>query len=429
MFVTVAPEQGPELQDTQAMAEGGHDESLRVKPAPSHLDLNTGWVYTLNEEEVTMVFEDLELEGAGSIHDLKTQLVQYIRNREYTAEQHGRLTKWSRARSLRPASPHILLNPTIRPSGQSLRSSPDRDSRTPAVSPDRHIPRQTYQQPDHLPAPQNIPFPTIAEPNSLRRALSEVRHWSVRYDGQGSPLDFLERVEEMAFVCDVPLDTLPRLMPELLTGEALEWHRSHRTHHLTWADFRAGIIDFFLPANYREEWEDEIRQRQQKTGEPFRKYALQMQGLMRHLGMTEEDQLERIYRNARHELQLYARRTDFRTLADLSHMADVFERLTRPEYPTARRDRPGPQPQAHPRSTPVTPTPRNPFREPRSNIASTEGKISNVRAACGRCGEEGHSRTQCTNPSRDFCWICGTIGVKTIHCCRKTQGNDEAGRS
>jgi len=49
----------------------------------------------------------------------------------------------------------------------------------------------------------------------------QVREWSLRYDGNEKPLEFLEQVEWSAMTYG--LNQIPRAMPELLTGRPLKW--------------------------------------------------------------------------------------------------------------------------------------------------------------------------------------------------------------
>ncbi|XP_018787988.1 PREDICTED: uncharacterized protein LOC108968407 [Bactrocera latifrons] len=147
--------------------------------------------------------------------------------------------------------------------------------------------------------------------------IDQVRKWSVKYDGGRDPLAFVERLEELSEVYMINVDILPRTMPELLRGNALQWYRNNNEHCKSWSTFKKDFLRFFLPARYFERLEDNIRQRKQHVQEKYKDYVLAMQNLMRKAGYNPEERLERIFRNSHTDYLLYIRRRDFETLAEL----------------------------------------------------------------------------------------------------------------
>jgi len=59
-------------------------------------------------------------------------------------------------------------------------------------------------------------------------------------------------------------------MSEIFEGRAARWFRS--SHLLTWAEFWAEFLGFFLPPRYFERLQDEIRAHIQGVDEPFKEY-------------------------------------------------------------------------------------------------------------------------------------------------------------
>lgn len=82
----------------------------------------------------------------------------------------------------------------------------------------------------------------------------------------------------------------------------------------------------FLPP-HPTRLEHDIRRRTQRPRETFQDYVLALQDLMRHITMTEEQKLERIYMNAQSEYLWYIRRRDFTRLAELMELASDLEAI------------------------------------------------------------------------------------------------------
>ncbi|XP_036345727.1 uncharacterized protein LOC118754970, partial [Rhagoletis pomonella] len=171
--------------------------------------------------------------------------------------------------------------------------------------------------------------------------IDQVRKWLVKYDGGRDPLAFAERLEELADVYALNVDLLPKTMPELLSGTALQWYRNNNEHWSTWHSFKRDFLNFFLPAQYFERLEDDIRQRRQRPREKFKDYVIAIQNLMRRAAYSNEQRLERIFRNSHADYLLYIKRRDFNTLPELLALAEEYEgiqesRRRAPE--TARRE-------------------------------------------------------------------------------------------
>ncbi|XP_073814279.1 uncharacterized protein isoform X1 [Musca autumnalis] len=236
----------------------------------------------------------------------------------------------------------------------------------------------------------------------------QVRKWNLGFEGEQDPLEFLERVEELASMYALQIDMLPKMMPEMMKGKALIWFRNNNQRWQTWADFREDFRRFFLPTRFWDHLEDDIRKRLQRPSEKFRDYALSLQNMMRHSNYSEEQKLERIFKNALPEYLWNIRRRDFKTLHELLAMGEDLE-----NFP------------------PITAQAKEQHRrlEPEISPAGSHPAPINPRTACRRCGQDGHFATGCRNEVMLFCWECGRSGNLNIYCCRKrTSGNERRPR-
>ncbi|XP_037930184.1 probable basic-leucine zipper transcription factor Q [Teleopsis dalmanni] len=161
---------------------------------------------------------------------------------------------------------------------------------------------------------------------SHAQTVERIRKWSVKYNGGVDPIDFVESIEELAEL-DVNVNLVPRMMPVLLEDKALMWYRNNNKQWNLWSSFKTDFLKFFLSSRYFKRLEDEVRTRFQKKQESFKDYSLEIKYLMRHTGMNQDLQLERIYRNMRTEYQMYIKRRDFSSLTELAILADDFEEL------------------------------------------------------------------------------------------------------
>src|SRR5699024_12095510 len=141
-----------------------------------------------------------------------------------------------------------------------------------------------------------------------------------RFDGLSDPMGFLERLEELQDFYDVQPETLLKLLPEMLTGDATAWFRNNRRTWRTWNDFLDEFRSFYLP-NYADSVEDLIMKRRQQPGESGREFVQVMQTLLRrHGGYTREAALRRVYTHLLPEYHQYIRRSDFRSIGELMKM-------------------------------------------------------------------------------------------------------------
>ncbi|KAM8704707.1 hypothetical protein ACLKA7_009206 [Drosophila subpalustris] len=155
----------------------------------------------------------------------------------------------------------------------------------------------------------------------------QVRKWGMRFDGQTDPLEFLETLQERAITYDIDIDRMPRVMSEILVDKAARWFLGSGLRDRSWSDFRDGFVKFFLPPDYLERLEEEIRSRRQCNGEGFKDFLIDIKVLMHHAGYSAAQELHRVYENAAPDYKLYVRRQDFSTLSQLTRMAAEYESI------------------------------------------------------------------------------------------------------
>lgn len=383
----------------------------------------SSWVYSLRREALIQVSMEFGLKASGTVEELRKELVVFINQPDQKESVIARLEEleqqYSRAASPLPqGAGGGAPSATDGAGGQNLTVPPLPPPPGPLLS--------TTTSPPPPPGPTDTTLTTryvtpaaspLSTPGMLYASVIDtVRRWSLKYDGGKDPIGFIERVEELVEVYGLECNMMPRTMPELLRDGALMWFRNNNQHWHTWAAFRADFLAFFLPPRYFEDLDDDIRKRQQKARESFKDYVIAMQNMMRHANYTRERQLDRIFRNAHVDYQMYIRRKDFTNLDELIKMAEEYEglRANHPEVSQNHRDN---RQQASRRDD-----------RTRQVVHNEQQVRINPRTACRRCGQDGHGFRFCQNPSVLFCWECGQLGIRTRDCCRRRSENSNGPR-
>lgn len=372
--------------------------------------LRVTWAYSLRKEDLNSYLTEFGCEVEGTVEEQRKRFAMFLVE-YHDPECHQRLLQLQ-AKHERPTSDVKPVTP--RKNTQTPSLAVDDKSPIPSLT---LIPGAEDAEANTITTLLEVPGHTMRTRKhataghtsrcmDMRDIMDQVRKWGVSYDGEREPWEFVERLEELADMYEIPTDRMAAVMPEVLTGKALVWYRNNHGLWKTWAAFRSDFLGFFLPPRYIEHLEEEIRKRRQRPRETFKNYMLHMQNLMRHSSYTEEQRLERIFTNALPEYLWYIRRKDFRTIHELLEMAGDMESIPAPS-PVAREH--------HRRMEPAA-------------SQQLQRPPVNPRTACRRCGQDGHFAVHCQNEQYLFCWDCGRPDVRTIHCCRRGSGNANRAR-
>lgn len=240
--------------------------------------------------------------------------------------------------------------------------------------------------------------------------VDKVRKWGVKFDQGHDPLGFVERVEELAECYQIPLDNLVRVLPELLTRDALIWYRNNRQNWKTWVEFIEDFRAFYLPTRFQEKLSDDIRARMQRTNENVRNYVTAIQAMQRwQEGVTSQQKLDRIYQNLLPEYRLFIRQKDYANLNELIKICEEYERIKIDEKQYLQKQEKKITRQPTTQQRPAYPV-----------------QASNSSSSCWSCGKTGHFRRDCRNPPLISCNRCGKRGIMTKDCnCARNSGNED----
>jgi len=391
------------------------------------------WISYLRKRELEAILKEFSLEATGTVEEMRSRLSAFNNRDDHVLEI---------AERLQDCEAEITAALT------------DRKQRSPTPNP--HPPGPTQLQVPALegrgaadvvgdteihPVKRDI-FPRKSEMSAATLA-EKLKNWGITFDGTTDPITFIQHLEERATAYEVDVEKMPQAIPGLLTDTAEHWFRTSQLLGKSWTNFKKAFLDFFLPPRYFQRLEDEIRTRDQRRGETFKQYLVNIRLMMHRAGYNAEQELDRIYENLQPEYQMYARRHDFTTLEQLTTLAVNYE-VTR-DRSTGSHARMLAEPQPAPRrneyeipayagASPIgqqnftrparrPPTPATVLQSvPR---VGNRSMVPNFSLACRNCAQEGHRLATCRNPIVLFCWDCGRRGVRTLECCRRTQPGNE----
>lgn len=316
------------------------------------------------------------------------------------------------------------------------------------------------------PVPQPAPAPYVHDNRPPGQGLP-IDKWAIRFSGTQSDLpvdEFLFRVEALAAIGNIPLDTLPLGIHQLLVGPAAScyWVFLRNSRNATWDQMKE-VLSRAFPANLSD---DAIRRlisdRLQRPGECFTIYMLAIQSLEVRLTirMTQPELLETLRRNMLPHIQ------DRLLFVQLHSVRDLQQRVHQVESLAQRQSEVQQVRKSMARiheitagSLPSSETGVNPFHPPLDNVnlgyldgGALEAPIQpavplnyasmyqpgwvnamgnptdrNQFVICWNCDEMGHTFVDCLAGRNIFCYGCGAKNYVRPQCpkCspRMLQGN------
>lgn len=266
----------------------------------------------------------------------------------------------------------------------------------------------------------------------------DIHRWNLKFNGQSSVNDFLERVEELRRSRGVSKEQLLRSAPELFTREALLWYRTGNFQ--TWDDLVRQLKDAFQPSDYEYALWDEIRHRTQGSQERVLNFVVAIENLFKRLPSIPDEtaRLHIIRRNLLPYVQSHLATQQISSIQELIQLSrSIEETQTRIKRfnppPTNYRNLMEPELAYH-RPTYAINTIESPLTysqcdTDRSNSAQNpiKGNVIPVAPLCWNCKEPGHTFKKCNRPRAKFCYRCGKADV-TVRSCTTCTKNVQRGR-
>lgn len=285
----------------------------------------------------------------------------------------------------------------------------------------------------------HVDQPNFALPHRLdpARCFKIVSGWNLKFDGNCSVTNFIERVEELRVACCVSKPDLLGTSVVLFSGHALTWFRSVRSSISDWDHLVFLLRTTYLSPEYDEEIWNDLRNRSQGPEEKAAIFIAVMENLFRKLSERppESKRLTIIRRNLLPYLQNQL------ALQRITAISELIQACQTVEAVRLRSERVRPPP-SNPR---LVAEPHLMYRPLRSSTSaaietalqsvrghSTEATISaspvvqspnpSPEIRCFNCRNLGHVARNCGQPHRRRCYRCGESNV-TIRNCPRCSGN------
>ncbi|KAL7726077.1 hypothetical protein ACLKA6_010124 [Drosophila palustris] len=293
------------------------------------------WIYNLKREELLQYGSEFKIELTGTVDAMRKEFGEWVEDNEGHAPHAERIDalarKHGRNSPFRIPGIHIE-NPDVNKTATSLAkmdfASTSEEARR-LEDQKREERRAPWGTSSTFPQNQtNTDHRTNLERNPVRdyaAVAKQVREWSFKFDGNSKPLEFLEQVEWSAETYGLELDLVPRAMPELLKGTALKWYIANNEHWRTWTAFATSFQEFFLPRDYFTKLLEEVTRRKQGVDEPFKRYVVEMQTLMRPLRFSKERERQQIYSCSLPDFRAFARPYQNGSLIELMQLAEELQ--------------------------------------------------------------------------------------------------------
>lgn len=95
------------------------------------------------------------------------------------------------------------------------------------------------------PIPSSTPDVEIILPDPPVKKVFDLTPWKVKYNGKTPVRDFIDRIEELAQIRDVPMDILHRNFVDLIAPEMFSWHKTKKDKTNSWPQLKAELLADF----------------------------------------------------------------------------------------------------------------------------------------------------------------------------------------
>ncbi|XP_074033102.1 uncharacterized protein [Leptinotarsa decemlineata] len=256
------------------------------------------------------------------------------------------------------------------------------------------------------------PYPVTLD---FSRSFITISKWNVRFNGQGSVTNFIERIEELSYACGITEKELLHSAVILFSGTALSWYRAIRDNLDSWSSFKAKLRSTYLSSEYEEDVWGDIRNRTQGAEEKTVIFSAQMKNLFRKLSQppSEEIQLRIIRRNLLPVIQNQLALYPIGTIDELERAARTIEDV---QLRTMRMRPPPTNPSIVAEPELMYQRPRRPQVSAIQGHASSSSATDASREVCWNCREIGHRKRDCTKAFKKHCFRCGKANVTSRTC-------------
>lgn len=270
-------------------------------------------------------------------------------------------------------------------------------------------------------------LPTVVPPkHDIQPNTCPVYKWNFNFNGEGSVIEFLERLEELRRSRNATKLDLFNAASDLFTGSALLWYRANKGSLTDWDQLVQQLKKYYHPIDYDHRLWQEILQRKQAPLEHPSDFITSMQILFSRLTepVTEEKQLFTIKYNLDSYYSQHVAALDILSIDGLHQVCQRLELAkssSRGTSSTASSSLPTVCRRESRSSTSTFPS----FPRQKSLSPSPRHVSFAVDSACWNCKQPGHLYSACTMPRKQFCYRCGTTGFTVRNCpkCHRPSGN------
>lgn len=159
------------------------------------------------------------------------------------------------------------------------------------------------------------------------RTYPKLFKWHINFDGSGSVLDFIDKVEDRIYSRGATESEVLQGFTDILEGSALIWFRSIRTYIDNWESLKDALILKYEQLNYRPRLENELRNSKQLDHESMNDFITRLDTMNARLTprITDMALLEIIKMNVSPKYHTLLGTTRLSHVGELLDLAKNFE--------------------------------------------------------------------------------------------------------